>query len=102
MLLTGTLPPRLESALEDIFLLGTREQSVRYIRSSTNRSNVEYSVEVVSGNDVEGRVCELIRHSYSQLQTRDKLVVFCRNRMICDRLMEKLSCQAYHRTLEGK
>ena len=102
VLLTGTLPPRLESVLEDNFLLGTKEQGLRYIRSSTNRSNVEYNVEVVCGNDIEDRVCKLVQQLRSRVQTGEKVVVFCRSRTICERLAQTLGCQAYHRTLAEK
>ena len=102
ILLTGSLPPLLENALEKAFLLGTPEQGLRYIRASTNRPNIEYNVEVQSENSIESRVCELIQNALVQLAAVHRAIVFCRSRATCERTAERLNCQAYHRTLEAK
>ena len=102
VLLTGTLPPLLQEALEDVFLLGTAEQGLQYIRASTNRRNVEYLVEVCCDDEVETRVSELIREARRQLSAGQRAVVFCRSRPACERMAEKLECRLYHRTLEAK
>ena len=102
VLLTGTLPPLLQGTLEDVFLLGTADQGLRYIRASTNRRNVEYFVEVCGDDEVETRVSELIREARRQLSAGQRAVVFCRSRLTCERMAEKLECRLYHRTLEAK
>ena len=93
VLLTGTLPPLLQNKLEDVFLLGTADQGVRYIRASTNRPNVEYRVETCDDNEVESRVCELMQQARKALLSHQRAVVFCRSRPTCERVAEKLSCQ---------
>lgn len=102
ILLTGTLPPRLEAALADAFLLGTREEGLRYVRAVTDRSNVAYGVEVCDDGQVERRVCELMEGARREFKAGQKAVAFCGDRDACERLAKVLGCQPYHARWERK
>jgi len=102
VLLTGTLPPLLQTDLETTYLLGNADQGLRYIRASTNRPNVEYTVEVSDESRLEERVVERMRNVRKEFEPGQRAVVFCRSRSVCDRLAEQLGCQLYHRTFEAK
>ena len=102
VLLTGTLPPLLRKDLEAIFLLGNASQGLRYIRASTNRANVQYTVEVCDDDRLEQMIVERMEGVRKEFETGQRVLVFCRSRSICERLAEKLGCQLYHRTFEAK
>lgn len=102
VLLTGTLPPLLQKDLETTYLLGDANQGLRYIRASTNRPNVEYTVEISDDSLLEERVVECMQSVRKGFEAVQRAVVFCRSRSICERLAEKLGCHLYHRTFEAK
>ncbi len=102
VLLTGTLPPLLQKDLETTYLLGDANHGLRYIRASTNRPNVEYTVEVSDDSLLEERVVECMQSVRKEFEAGQRAVVFCRSRSVCERLAEKLGCHLYHRTFEAK
>lgn len=102
ILLTGTLPPLLQTRLEDVLLLGTVEHGLRYIRAGTNRPNVEYTIEVHGESELEDQLYEKMHQARSELAASERAVVFCRSRTICERIAKRLECQLYHRTFEEK
>ena len=102
VLLTGSLPPLLQPELEDIFLLGSAEHGLQYVRETTNRLNVEYRIEICNDADVEDKVCELMQQARRNLFAGQRAVVFCRTRAVCERIARRLVCQLFHRTLEEK
>ena len=102
MLLTGSLPPLLQPELEGIFLLGSAQQGLQYIRENTSRANVEYRVEVCNDADVEDKVCEIMQQARRNLSAGQRAVGFCRSRMVCERIARRLECHLYHRTFEEK
>lgn len=82
VLLTGTLPPRLEAGLADAFLLGTSEQGLTYIRAITDRSNVAYRVEICDDGRSEMRVCEVMKEARRELRAGQRAVAFCFDRAL--------------------
>lgn len=49
VLLTGTMPPSLEGAPGDTFLLRTPEHGLQYVRASIDQPNVAYRCQYVTG-----------------------------------------------------
>lgn len=102
VLLTGSLPPRLEDALADTFLLGSREDGLVYMRAGTDRSNVAYKVMVCDGGDVETTACGLMEQARKTLCDKKLAILFCRSRPTCERVAKRLGCGPYHSTFGEK
>ena len=98
VLLTGTLPPVMQPELEELFLLGTAAQGLRYIRASTDRPQFEYRVETCpDAAAAEAYVTALLRYACAAAAGRTRAVLFCRSQADTQRMADRLGCQPYHR-----
>ena len=67
MLLTGTLPPSLESSLASAMVLGRAEDGLRVIRASTDRPTISYRVEVCKTKQLREKVAGLVAATRKKL-----------------------------------
>ena len=88
VLLTATLPPALERELSESMLV----RSATYIRASTVRANIRYTVSPCrTGRLVEAAVAMCRRRALER-----KGVVYCRSKAQCETIAEELGCSYYH------
>jgi hypothetical protein len=102
VLLTGTMPPSLEGALADSFLLGTAQDGLQYIRACTDRPNIQYQVLVLDESEVERIACELVQHTINTSNITGKAILFCRSRYTYKRIAIVLGCRPYYSTFKEK
>jgi superfamily II DNA helicase RecQ len=88
VLLTATLPPVLERELSEAMLV----RSATYIRASTVRPNIRYTVATCRG----GRLVETALETCRRQRLEDKGVVYCRSKAQCEQIAEELGCSYYH------
>jgi superfamily II DNA helicase RecQ len=87
VLLTATLPPVLEGQLGRNMLV----ENATYVRASTTRANVRYTVSTCRGRLVETAVAMCRRRDLQR-----KGVVYCRSKAQCETIAEELGCSYYH------
>ena len=106
--LTATLPPSMEEEFNEAMNLGGATAAgasptfPTYIRAPTNRLNFVYEVESCIDSQLEDRACRLLQETRQNLGERERAVLFCRNRIACERMARRLGCQPYHSTWTGK
>jgi superfamily II DNA or RNA helicase len=108
VMLTATLPPAMEEAFDQAMTLRGQCQvegsSIfsTYIRASTNRLNFAYSVETAIGSQLEDRACQLLEEAHRTLRGHERAVLFCKNRLTCERMAQRLGSSSYHSTAANK
>ncbi|KFZ18502.1 hypothetical protein V501_01170 [Pseudogymnoascus sp. VKM F-4519 (FW-2642)] len=90
--LTGTLPPLCQREFEEAMQL----QSPLYIRASSHRVNVEYSVVRVKNGRGATEVQKLVESRVAGLAPGEKGVIYCNSHMKCKVLAQRLGCHYYH------
>jgi superfamily II DNA/RNA helicase len=96
VLLTGTLPPWMQSELETCLLLGNRDNGLRYIRSSSNRPTIRYEVQCYSDNVLLFKFKDLILTARRDMRPTERILIFSVSREECEILAKLLNCQPYH------
>ncbi len=102
VLLTATLPPRMQFELERCMAI----EFCRYIRADTTRERTRYMVEECKPGKLERRAIEIC-HSWVEANRveasrRSKGVVYCRSRAECETLADELGCAYYHAEADGR
>lgn len=102
VLLTATLPPRMQFELERCMAI----EFCRYIRADTTRERTRYMVEECKPGKLERRAIEIC-HSWVEANRveasrRSKGVVYCRSRAECETLADELGCAYYHAEANGR
>ncbi|KFY66180.1 hypothetical protein V496_02146 [Pseudogymnoascus sp. VKM F-4515 (FW-2607)] len=90
--LTGTLPPLCQREFEEAMQL----QNPLYIRASSHRVNVEYSVVRVKNGRGATEVQKLVESRVAGLAPGEKGVIYCNSHMKCKVLAQRLGCHYYH------
>jgi superfamily II DNA helicase RecQ len=98
ILLTATLPVRLEPWFRDVMLATYAD----IIRAGTTKCNIRYRVEAVAPGRtaVEDGVVEAVERADARMTGDQKGVVYCRSRAKCEALAERLGCSYYHSGME--
>ena len=96
VLLTATLPPRYQPELFNKLYI--KESEVKIYRSSSNRSNIHYSVRLDQSQD---QILDLIRQKSNQYLS-DRLVVYTRTRGIADNLRKRFKWPIYYSNSTGR
>lgn len=97
VLLTATLPPVWEHALEAGILI----HNATYIRASTVRPNTRYFVSWCEPEQKEQMAVTIASRRQEQLQGRGlRGVVYCRSKELCEDLAAALGCAFYHSEVE--
>jgi superfamily II DNA helicase RecQ len=94
--LTGTLPPLCQREFEEAMQL----QNPLYIRASSHRVNVQYSVLRVRNGQGIMKVKKLVEARLGSLTPGEKGVVYCTSHAKCRALARQLGCHHYHGTPE--
>jgi superfamily II DNA helicase RecQ len=93
VLLTATLPPVWEHALE----AGILVHNATYIRASTVRPNTRYFVSWCEPEQKEQMAVTIGLRRQEQLRERRlRGVVYCRSKDLCEDLVAALRCAFYH------
>jgi len=88
VMLTATLPPRMQGELEKALLL----KRPTYVRCDTARRDLRYEVKRCPEVDWEGEI-----YDAGAIMTRgDRGIVFARTKVMADKLGELLGCGVYH------
>ncbi|KAJ4175931.1 hypothetical protein NW767_015620 [Fusarium falciforme] len=90
--LTGTLPPLRQRDFEDAMQL----QAPLYIRASSHRLNVRYSVLRVRNGRGVMEVKKLVDARLPRLSLGEKGVIYCTSHAKCRALARQLGCHYYH------
>jgi superfamily II DNA helicase RecQ len=90
--LTGTLPPLRQREFEEAMQL----QNPLYIRASSHRVNVKYSVLRVRNGRGPMEVRKLVDARLGNLTVGEKGVVYCTSHAKCKVLARQLGCHYYH------
>jgi hypothetical protein len=90
--LTATLPPLQQREFEEAMLL----QSPRYIRDSTHRVNIEYSVQRVQNGRGIIEVKKLVEVMLKTWVCGEKGVIYCRSYAKCQAMAYQLKCHYYY------
>lgn len=90
--LTGTLPPLRQREFEEAMQL----QNPLYIRASSHRLNVRYSVVRVKNGRGIAEVKKLVLSRRQDLAKGEKGVVYCASHAKCKALAQQLGCHYYH------
>jgi len=96
VLLTGTLPPRMERELGKALLLGSEDDGLRWIRARTDRRNIAFMVTEVEDGEEIATVCKVISEAQGKQLSKGLTVVFCGDRAGCEEIAMNLGCQPYH------
>lgn len=97
--LTGTFPPCMEDVFERDLLQNPKP---KYVRSRTNRSEIEYSVKIVPTRDYCEEILKLIESENQKLDRDEKLLVFCTSKEQLLSIENELMCHKYYSNLEDK
>ncbi|KAF5544142.1 recQ family helicase [Fusarium napiforme] len=90
--MTGTLPPSRQHDFEQAMLLSTP----LYIRSSSHRTTMRYSVlRVANGKDIT-EVLRLVRARQARMKPGERGIVFCDYYAKCQAVSKQLHCFWYH------
>ncbi|KAM0362018.1 hypothetical protein ACHAO7_011321 [Fusarium culmorum] len=90
--LTGTLPPLRQRDFEEAMQL----QAPLYVRASSHRLNVRYSVFRVRNGRGVMEVKKLVDGRLQHLSPGEKGVIYCTSHAKCKALALQLSCHYYH------
>lgn len=90
--LTGTLPPLRQREFEEAMQL----QNPLYIRVSSHRVNIGYSVKQVRNGRGLMEVKRLVDAQSKLLQSGEKGIVYCTSHAKCKAMARHLSCHFYH------
>jgi superfamily II DNA or RNA helicase len=95
--LTATLPPRDEAEFWLLLHLDPRRAVI--VRGSTSRPNITYSVHFADDQDdldstIE-RLCTLCQPTPGTAGPA-RTIIYCQQRLLADKLAEKLDCASYH------
>lgn len=90
--LTGTLPPLRQREFEHAMQL----QNPLYLRASSHRLNIEYSVLRVRNGRGPMEVKRLVDARRRDLGAGEKGVVYCRSHAKCKVLARQMGCHYYH------
>lgn len=93
--LTGTVPPLCQRGFEEAMLL----QNPLYIRASSHRVNVEYTVVRVKNGRGATEVQKLVESRVAGLAPGEKGVIYCNSHMKCKLLAQRLVSHYYHGNL---
>ncbi|KAF1359102.1 P-loop containing nucleoside triphosphate hydrolase protein, partial [Lizonia empirigonia] len=99
VLMTATLPPVWEHALESSMLI----HNTTYIRASTVRPNTRYFVSWCEPEQKEEMAVTIGSRRQVQLRERGlKGVVYCRSKTLCEDMAAALGCTFYHADVEDE
>ena len=87
-------PPSIKCRFEDELLL-TNPVPI-YIRATTNRINVRYSMIKIAENKVMEKEMELAGPVAKYLKKREKILIFCSSVNEVKRIGESLKCCVYY------
>lgn len=90
--LTGTLPPLCQREFEEAMQL----QNPLYIRASSHRVNVKYSVLRVRNGRGPVEVKKLVDARLGSIAAGEKGVIYCTSHAKCKVLAKQLDCHYYH------
>jgi superfamily II DNA helicase RecQ len=90
--LTATLPPLQQREFEEAMLL----QSPHYIRDSTHRVNIEYSVRRVQNGRGIIEVKKLVEVMLKTWVSGEKGVIYCHSYAKCQAMAYQLKCHYYY------
>jgi superfamily II DNA helicase RecQ len=98
ILLTATLPARLERWLRKVMVAGDAE----IIRASTVKRNIRYEVVTVGGRTmtVEDAVAERAGEMVAAMTGDQKGIVYCRSMRACEELAAMLRCECHHSQMD--
>lgn len=98
--LTATLPVKMEGWFRQCSL--TTEAEI--IRAMTRKQNIRYRMVELKGQrqQVKDEVVRVVTSRTPKMQGDDKGVVYCRSKIACEELAEKLGCDFYHSGITDK
>jgi len=92
--LTATFPPSMKCRFEEELVLTNPVPT--YIRATTNRMNVRYSVVKVTEKKAEEKVMEMASEMAKNLENGQKILIFCPSVNEVKRIGESLQCCVYY------
>ena len=105
--LTAILP--LNKEKEFFELINMRPEDMTMIRTSTTRSNIAYSMQMVAvitpkeaSEAVTIRVREILDQKLEEYPWPAKMIIYCNIVMATDALATALNCNAYHRDIDTR
>src|SRR5204862_4958352 len=95
VMLTATLPPRKEGELLEMMSM----QSAEWIRDSTSRRNIGYSVRTYKA---DSEVAELVKERLRRYKSGEKIIVYCQTLERMRAIGQLLGRRMYHEAAEDK
>ncbi|KAK7941650.1 uncharacterized protein PG986_014037 [Apiospora aurea] len=94
VLLTATLPVRLERAFRQAMLA----EEAAIVRAPTTKRNIRYRVTTVTPGPtaVEDEVVRTVIRLQRRWRDDEKGVIYCRTQQACEALADKVGCAFYH------
>jgi superfamily II DNA helicase RecQ len=92
--LTATLPPSMEDYYEEIQLL--LNPPPIYIRASSNRVNVQYTIKIFSNTQFFTRFVHFINEKIETLASNEKILIFCKTINEINEIVGLISAFTYH------
>ena len=92
--LTATFPPSMKDFYEERQLLFNPRPT--YIRASSNRVNIQYTVKIMADKDFFPNLVRFINEKIPTLASDEKILIFCKTIEVIDTIVGLLNVFIYH------
>ncbi len=96
--LTASLPPSMHRDFEEKILF----TEPRYIRASTIRKNLQYTIKVCMAGDLFEKITTHVSACLEDQHRRRRVIVYSKTREQCEQIAQHLKCPYYHSSSTDK